>query len=362
MAEQPDDSEKTEEPSQKKLDDARQKGDVPKSTEIAHLVTLAAGIVIIMALGGQMARHTAGSLTGFLSNAAQVPMDAGGVMDLARAMVWLFILITAVPFVVLVIAAILGHVGQTGFVISTEKLQPKLDKLSPIKGLGRMLGKPALANFAKGIGKLVFVAVAGCLAVWPMADQLGALVWVDVGQLLGKARDGVVVFTLAALAVYAVIAGIDLVMTRQSWMQKQRMTRKEVKDEYKNQEGDPHIKNKLRAIRQQKSRERMMAAVPDATVVVANPTHYAVALKYEDGSQKPPICVAKGVDYLALRIRRVAEDHEVPVVENPPLARALYAALELEQPVPVEHFAAVAKVIGTVLKIARNRSKTQSNR
>jgi len=156
---------------------------------------------------------------------------------------------------------------------------------------------------------------------------------------------------MAALSALAVIAGLDYFWQRMRFLSRNRMSKQEIKEEYRQNEGDPAIKAKVRQIRQERAKKRMMAAVPEATVVIMNPTHYAVALKYESGKTEAPICVAKGIDALALRIRAVAEENDVPVVENPPLARALHAAVEIDDPVPAEHFKAVAQVIGYVMRL-----------
>jgi flagellar biosynthesis protein FlhB len=148
-----------------------------------------------------------------------------------------------------------------------------------------------------------------------------------------------------------VIAGLDYVVQYRRFMQRNRMSRQEIKEEFRQNEGDPAIKARVRQIRQERSRKRMMAAVPEATVVITNPTHYAIALKYESGKTAAPVCVAKGVDQLALRIRAVAEEHAIPVIENPPLARALHASVEVDDAIPPEHYKAVAQVIGYVMRL-----------
>jgi flagellar biosynthetic protein FlhB len=166
----------------------------------------------------------------------------------------------------------------------------------------------------------------------------------DMSRLLFKVL-------MASLATLGVIAGLDYFWQRMRWLARNRMSKQEIKEEYRQNEGDPTIKAKIRQLRHERARKRMMAAVPQATVVIMNPTHYAVALKYESGKMAAPVCVAKGIDALALRIRAVAEENDVPVVENPPLARALHAAVEVDDPVPPEHFKAVAQVIGYVLRL-----------
>lgn len=356
MAEQ-DDSEKTEEPTQKKLDDARKKGDVAKSQEVSGFTVLAAGAALTALASGFIANGVSADVRGYLAHLHAIPLDGPAVMQLAVDVAVTTIKGLVLVGVVLVVAAFAGHVLQAGFVFSTEKIQPKLSKLSPVQGFGRVFGKAAAANFGKGLLKLVFVSAAGTLAIWPMMDALPASVWLDASAILPMAGDITAVFLAAALAVYVLIAVIDFVGQRQSFMKRQRMSLRDIKDEHKQSEGDPIVKARLRAIRQERSRKRTMAAVPDATVLVTNPTHYAVALKYEDGSRAAPVCTAKGVDHLALAMRRVAEEHDVPVVEDAPLARALYAGAEIDRPIPERYYQAVAKIIGYVLTIAARASR-----
>jgi flagellar biosynthetic protein FlhB len=177
-----------------------------------------------------------------------------------------------------------------------------------------------------------------------MMDQSPMGVVGDMSHLLYKVL-------LAALVVLAIIAAADYVIQRYRFLQRNRMSKQEVKEEFRQNEGDPQIKAKIRQIRQERAKKRMIAAVPEATVIITNPTHYAVALKYESGQMAAPICVAKGVDALALKIREVAREHDVPVVENPPLARALHATVEVDEQIPTEHYKAVAQVIGYVMRL-----------
>jgi flagellar biosynthetic protein FlhB len=187
--------------------------------------------------------------------------------------------------------------------------------------------------------------------LWPQRGTLGGLLGAEPQQIAGAMIHLLIKLLTATLSVLAVIAVLDYVLQRYRFLQRNRMSKQEIKEEYRQTEGDPAVKAKVKQIRQERSRRRMMAAVPEATVVIMNPTHFAVALKYESGKMAAPVCVAKGVDALALKIRAVAEEHEVPVVENPPLARALYATVEIDEPVPAEHYKAVAQVIGYVMKL-----------
>jgi flagellar biosynthetic protein FlhB len=259
------------------------------------------------------------------------------------------ILAILVPCLVLALASIAGNLVQHKFVWSVEGLKPKLSKISLIQGFKRIFGLDAIVNFVKGLIKILAVAGAIFIVVWPRRDELDVLVSLGPAALLEEMQSIVVEMTMAVLAVVFVIAGLDFMYQRARWMKKQMMSRQELKEEYKEAEGSPEIKAKVRQLRQERSRRRMMAEVPNATVVVTNPTHYAVALKYDDGMQAP-LCVAKGVDALALKIRETADKAGVPIMENPPLARALHASVEINEPIPEEHYRAVAEVIGFVMR------------
>jgi flagellar biosynthetic protein FlhB len=259
--------------------------------------------------------------------------------------------ILAPVFAVMIAAALGGHLIQSRPVFSLAKIRPDLSKLSLISGFRRMFGLDGLANLAKGLAKMLVVGFAVWTQIWPERNMLESVlnqtpigVVVDMDHLLFK------VLT-AALAALACIAALDYFLQRSRFLQRNRMSKQEVKEEYRQNEGDPQIKAKIRQIRLERAKKRMMAAVPEATVIITNPTHYAVALKYEAGAMAAPICVAKGVDALALRIREVAKEHDVPIVENPPLARALHATVEVDEMIPQEHFKAVAQVIGYVMRL-----------
>jgi flagellar biosynthetic protein FlhB len=200
------------------------------------------------------------------------------------------------------------------------------------------------------------VGAAAFFAIWPERARLATALDMNAAGVAALAMTMIVKVLIAALIVLAAIAAFDYFYQRQRFMARHRMTRQELKDEVKQSEGDPQVKARIRQIRQERSRKRMIAAVPEASVVIMNPTHYAVALKYESGKMGAPVCVAKGMDHLALTIRKVAEENDVPVVEDPPLARALYAAVELDEEIPPEHYKAVAQIIGYVMKLAKKNS------
>jgi flagellar biosynthetic protein FlhB len=351
MAEDNDDSQQTEQPTQKRLEQAREAGDVVKSTEVSAFVVLAGATLAIAMFGRSLAVGIAGILTQFIQEPEQIAVDGPGLASLMRG-VLLHLAIVLAPFMgVMLTAAVAGHVLQSKPTFNLEKLLPDFSKLSFLSGFSRLFGVEGWITLFKGLIKLAIVGMAIWTQLWPergilegILTQSPQAVMADMTHLLFKVM-------IAALSALLVIAGLDYFIQYTRFMKRNRMSRHEIKEEFRQNEGDPIIKAKVRQIRQERARKRMMAAVPDATVVITNPTHFAVALKYESGKTAAPICVAKGVDALALRIRAVAEEHEVPVIENPPLARALYATVELDEAVPAEHYKAVAQVIGYVMRL-----------
>jgi len=350
VAEDQDQSQKTEEPTEKKLRDAQKKGEVVKSQEVGHWFVLAAGVVLIGILGPKMMTDLAGLLSQYLAQPHLMSTDGPAFPDAMANLFERILIIVALPMGIIVLAAIGSNVIQHQPVFTAERMKPKLDKISPAKGFKRLFGTTALVNFAKGIAKLLIVGAVGFLIVWPKHETLAADIMKDLSQFMPFVQQLSLEMMGGVLAVLAVIAGLDFIYQKYDFMKRQRMTKQEVKDEHKQTEGDPHVRSKLRQIRMERGRQRMMAAVPEATVVIANPTHYAVALQYEMGQASAPVCVAKGVDAVALRIRRVAEENEVPVIENPPLARSLYGLMEIDDQIPPEQYKAVAEVISYVMR------------
>ncbi len=216
----------------------------------------------------------------------------------------------------------------------------------------RLFSKQAIANFIKGLLKLALVGAIMTALLWPERHRLESLVAVDPAGMLAITQSLSLDMLGAVVAVLALIAAADYLFQYRQWFERQKMSMRELKEEFKQTEGDPAIKGKIKQIRQARMKKRMMAAVPQASVVITNPTHFAVALQYERG-MNAPVCVAKGVDALALKIREVAGEHDIPIVENPPLARALHGTVEIDQEVPPEHYQAVAEVIGYVMRLNR---------
>ena len=349
-------ADKTEEPSARKLEEARKKGEGAKSQDIPQLLSLMGAFSVLAIAGGWLCQDIAQRLLPFIEHPEAYDLrDGGGQQVLLQAMqaggpMLLAVLLTAG------LAGAVGHIMQSGFRITPSLLAPKFDKLNPMKGLQRLFGIDGAIQFGKSALKVIVTGLVAWVVLKPHAKELEGLAAMSPVAMLPAALALIKTLFFAVMAFLAVTAGADYIIQRQRFMQKMRMTREELKEEFKQTEGDPHVKAKLKQIRAEKSRRRMMQNVPKATVVVMNPTHYAVALRYEQGETDAPECVAKGLDDLALRIRQVAEDAGVPIIEDPPLARALYASVEVDETIPQQHYEAVAKIIGFILGAAQKRA------
>lgn len=356
MADETDASEKTEEPTQKRLEEALKRGDVVKSQEVNTWFVIAGATLVLMAFSGGMGEGLTTTMRGLIANAHDIRVDGPALPRLFQKIGVELIAAVAIPFLVLLLAAIAGNVVQHRLVWSYQVLSPKLSKISPLAGLKRIFSAQSLATFAKGIVKLVLVGSVLTALMWPERERIAALVRVDPVAVMPLAQSLALKLMGAVVAMLAMVAAGDYLFQYRQWYERQKMSLREVKEEFKQTEGDPAIKGRMKQVRQTRMRRRMMAAVPKATVVITNPTHYAIALHYERGMDAP-VCVAKGVDGLALKIREVAGEHSVPIVENPPLARALHATVEIDQEIPAEHYKAVAEVIGFVMKLRRAVSR-----
>jgi flagellar biosynthetic protein FlhB len=352
MADQ-DDAQKTEEPTPKKLQEAVEKGDVPTSQEFKTWFIFLAATILVFSASGLVASSIATYLKSFLHQLHEIEADKSGFQQPIMGLLWQVFLMLMIPFGAFIIAAILGNTTQHKFIFTFEKMKPKLSKISPLSGFKRIFGMRMLVEFGKTTGKLLTVGAAVLIVIWPERDRLDTLMFVPVPELLDLIQIMVFRVFIAVLVVLTIIAALDYSYQKYEHMKKMRMTKQEVKDEHKQTDGDPQVKARLRQIRNERARQRMISAVPDADVVITNPTHYAVAIEYKHGQMDVPRLLAKGVDSVALKIREVATEHNVPIVENPPLARALHAGVELEEEVPPEFYKAVAEVIGYVMKLER---------
>jgi flagellar biosynthetic protein FlhB len=350
------DTERTEEPTQKRLEEAVQRGDVVKSQEVSTWFIIAGATLILVGFSGSMAGGLATTLRGLIANSYDIPLSNHGVLAIASRLGRETFAAVALPLLLLLIAALAGSLIQHRLVWSVEPLRPSLNKISPIAGFRRLFSTQALANFLKGLAKLALVGAVMVALIWPRRHQLEGLVMTDLGGVLALTKSLSLEILGAVVAIMAFVAAADYLFQYRVWYDRQKMSLKEMREEFKQTEGDPTIKAKLRQLRQSRMRKRMMAAVPKASVVITNPEHYAVALQYDRGMEAP-VCLAKGIDAIALKIREIATEHGVPVVENPPLARALHASVEIDEQIPPEHYKAVAEVIGFVMKLRRGAGR-----
>ncbi|MAH84615.1 MAG: flagellar biosynthesis protein FlhB [Rhodospirillaceae bacterium TMED8] len=349
MAEE-DDASKTEEPTEKKLADSRNKGSVAQSQEIKSMGILLAGTGGLIFLAPFMATSVSNLGRRFIEQPDAIPFDFYQVREVFIETA-LDMLILTTPFMILmVVAAIAVNIGQVGFLIAGEKIKPDWSKASPLKGIKRMFSSRTLVEFLKGIAKLLIVSLVSFGLAMPLLGDLEVLSQIDLLLTLDRIHLIAIAFATGTVAVMAALAALDFIYQKQTFMKQMRMTKQEVKDEQKQSDGDPQVKARIRKVRMERHQQRMIQAVPDSDVVITNPTHFAVALEYKMGEMEAPKCVAKGVDHLAFRIREVAEEADVPIVENPPLARALYDTVEIDQEIPSEHFTAVAEIIGYVMR------------
>lgn len=355
MADDQDKSEKTEEATQRKLEEARKQGDVVYSTEVSAAFSILVVTLIVSSMAGPMMSELAHHLVRFLASPHAFTVDAGSMRRLLADSVMLLFSACGLALGGLAIAGVASRYIQDVPTLTGARLKPSLDKLDPMKGFDRVFGKAAFANFLKALVKVLIVGGALVWVMWPKDSSLENMAFVDLAAFLPLAKERVVALLIALAIATVAIAGADFIMTRQSYMERQRMTRRDLKDEMRQSEGDPMVRMRLRQIRMEKAQVRMMHNMSRATVVVTNPTHYAVALRYVESETPAPICLAKGVDEVALRIREKAKELDIPIVEDPPLARALFATAGLEEPIPRAHYEAVAKVIGFVLSLAQRR-------
>jgi flagellar biosynthesis protein FlhB len=351
MADDQDQSQKTEEPTDKKLLDAREKGQVPVSREVNHLFMIFAVTLIIMTVAPFMMSNLSNVLLKFIETPHAIPMDQTHLADTLKTVSAQTLQVLLVPLVILIVAAVLSGLVQTGVIMAPDRIKPKLEKISPLKGVKRLFSSQSVTEFAKGILKLSVVGAVATMVMLPELNSIEQTITMPLTDVLLHIHWLVIRLLVAVVSIVAFIAAMDFLYVKFKHMRDQRMSRQDIKDEMKQSEGDPHVRQRLRQIRHERAQSRMMASVPDATVVITNPTHYSVALKYELNDMGAPVVVAKGVDHIAMKIREVATEHNVPIVENRAVARALYAGVEIDQEVPTEHFKAVAEVISYVMRL-----------
>ncbi len=346
-----DDSQKTEDPTPKKLEEARKRGQIALSREVNNWIMILAGTVFVMALSSSTFTELKDMMTVYIAQAHDLPQAPDGLGIVLGGAIKKVAMIMLLPFLLLLLAAFLGPFLQVGPLFAPEVIKPDIKKISPMKGFARLFSMRSLVEFAKSILKLAIVGSVAFIIISPYFDRFEHMIDMPLIMVMGELKFLVVRMLMGILIVLSLIAGIDMVYQRHEYNKKMRMSRQEVRDEYKQSEGDPHIKGKLRQLRMEKARQRMMQEVPKADVVITNPTHYSIALKYNSEDSPAPIVIAKGIDEVALRIREIAKENNIVLYENKPLARALYDIVEIDEMIPTEYFKAVAEVISYVFKL-----------
>lgn len=351
-----DKDQKTHDPTDKKLSDARGKGDVATATEMRHAVMFVAALIVMGGMGSWTLAQVGPMLVRLWGNADDYRLEPDGAQAFATG-----VLLNLTSAMAPILALLFGSALLILFVqgrpsLSWSRVKPKFSKVSPVAGFGRIFGGRAMVEFLKTLAKCAVVIVIASMVIAPRMSGLDQLIEAEP-RAIAQAAGTLVRRMIEAVAILVgCIAAFDFFYQRHSYHQRMKMSLQEVKDEHKQSEGDPMIKAKIRAIGMQRAKRRMMAAVPTASVIITNPTHYAIALKYDHGAMAAPVVVAKGVDEVARRIREVATESGVPIIESPPLARALYAGAAIDRPIPTEHFKAVAEIIGYVMRLSKRRA------
>lgn len=358
MAENENGQEKTEEPSLKRLQDAREKGNVPRSRELATVAVFGAGVASLLAMGGSVTVQAKDWMRGALSPdiaLLESPQDMFGYTgDLLLGFLW----ILAPLMLATLLACFIAPAVMGGFNFATKGLVPDLKKLDPMAGLKRIYGPEGLAELLKSLLRVLLVGGAATLFLWPAMPRLRAMLHQPLEQAAAGGMKFAMWMLMATTAAMLLVALVDAPYQKWNWRRKLMMTRQELREEMKESEGRPEVKGRIRQLQHEMSQRRMMEDLPTADVVVVNPTHYAVALKYDGDAMRAPRVIAKGVDEMALRIREVAGQHRITLVEAPPLARVLYREADIGQEIPVKLYAAVAQVLSYVYQLRTWRAGT----
>ena len=346
-----DSGEKTEDPTGKKISDASNKGQVAQSQEIQSWAVLLTATLIVASAVPTIMTYVTGVSRRFIENSHAFSVSKEDFQILFKEVIYEIGLVILPLMLTFVVVGVFVQIIQVGWNPSAEKFQININKFSPAKGVKKFFGIRPLVEALKGMVKLGVVGSVIFVFAAPMLGDVELLPAFEIVHTLDRIQKIAIVILVVTVMIMTVIAALDYAYQKWDHKEKLKMTKQEVKDERKQQDGDPKIKQRIAALRMERARERMMQAVAKADVVITNPTHYAIALKYDMDSMPAPILVGKGMDSLAMRIREIAEDNDIPIVENPPLARALYAGVELDEEIPAEHYHAVAEVIGYVFRL-----------
>jgi len=345
-----DDAEKTEEPTPKKIEDARKEGNVPKSQDASGVLTLFVAIMAVLMLFPFMAKHMF-FLFQYYFSLIGMPLDRLFMVDIAIVTIREFLLIVMPLAIAVAVSGVIAALAQFGFLFTTKAIMPDFKKIDPIKGTKNLFSMKKMIEGVKITFKSFTTLGVGFVFFFYFIMELPTVALFGLNDQLDWLQEKMLIIAFVMLFIIFVFAIIDVIIVRKQYFDGLKMSKQEIKDEMKNMEGDPLIKSKIRQIQMQASRKRMMAEVPNADVVITNPTHYAVAIKYDNEKSHAPIVVAKGVDHIASQIKKIARESNIHIVQNPPLARSLYAEVDVEKPIPEALFAAVAEVLAYVYKM-----------
>jgi flagellar biosynthesis protein FlhB len=343
--------ERTEAPTQKRLDEARRDGQIPRSRELTAAAVMVSAGILLLTMGGSLGARLGDMLRNGLSLSRAQAFDDGAVTrafgDLSISAMWAIAPVLGITLIM----ALAAPLALGGWAFSTKALKPDLNRLSPVKGFGRMVSARSLMELGKALGKFAVVGTAGALVLWFNTDRLlglgGEPVQIAVVHAIYIAGQALIALTAAMV----LIAAVDVPFQLWQYHKDMRMTREQIKREHKESEGSPEVKGRIRALQRELAERRMMDDVPKADVVVVNPTHYAVALRYDEKTMRAPQVVAKGVDLMAARIREVATEHGVAIFEAPPLARALHRSVQIGDEIPTGLYVAVARVLTYIFQL-----------
>ncbi|MFJ7638577.1 flagellar biosynthesis protein FlhB [Peribacillus sp. NPDC097264] len=342
--------EKTEKATPKKRQDSKKKGQVAKSQDVNTSVNLITVFSVLLLMGPYMYNHLLSLMKKYLQNFTMADFSEEGMQVILLEILVEMGLVLGPVFLAAVVAGILANVMQIGFMFSTESIQFKLEKLDPIKGFKRIFSMRAIVELLKSILKISFVGFVAFYVLWNRMEEIMILSQISVADAMATLADITIKVGYYAAVALLFIALLDYMYQKYDFEKNIRMSKQDIKDEYKNSEGDPLIKSKIRQKQRQMAAQRMMQEVPNADVVITNPTHFAIALKYDENEAEAPFVVAKGVDFVAQKIKYIAKENDVVMVENRPLARSLYDQAEVGQAIPEEFFKAVAEILAFVYK------------
>ena len=342
-----DDQEKTEEPTPKKIEDAREKGNVPKSMDTAGFVALLVGLVALFFMLQYFGQKFIG-IYHYVLGLIGTELSVRTVANILGYIVFEMMLVVIPLAAIIMIAGALGNVMQFGFLFTTEPLTPDISKIDPIKGMGRLFSLKKLVETIKIVLKVAAVFGVAFIFFLRFVGELPHTVFFTMFDQLLWLKEKIMILAAVMLFVFLIIAIIDLFITRYNYFNDLKMSKQEVKDEYKQMDGDPQVKGRIRQLQREAAKKRMMQNVPAADVIITNPTHYAVALRYDKEKEDAPVVLAKGIDFMALQIKKIGLENGVEIVENPPLARELYRLCDIDRQIPSELFKAVAEVLSFV--------------